>query len=51
MQEQKPLSFGDLFGRGATRTACLVGSPAAFLLAIVGVLLWGVKKPPWGSSA
>jgi low affinity Fe/Cu permease len=45
MQEQKPLSFGDLFGKGATRTACLVGSPAAFLLAIVGVLLWGVTGP------
>src|SRR6476469_5438142 len=45
MQEQKPLSFGDLFGRAATRTACLVGSPAAFLLAILGVLLWGVTGP------
>jgi low affinity Fe/Cu permease len=45
MGDQKPESFGALFGRAASRTACLVGSPAAFLLAILAVLLWGVTGP------
>ncbi len=44
-QARKGLSLSAWFGRAAAKTACLVGSPAAFLLAIVGVIVWVLTGP------
>ena len=40
----------DRFHRFAQRTACLVGSPRAFLLALTVIAGWGVCGPLFGYS-
>ncbi|HET6179343.1 MAG TPA: low affinity iron permease family protein [Candidatus Sulfotelmatobacter sp.] len=37
--------FGDWFGKTAARAAGWVGSPWAFVLALVSVLIWGIVGP------
>ncbi len=38
-------SFGAIFGKAAARTAGWVGSPWAFITALVVVVAWGVSGP------
>jgi low affinity Fe/Cu permease len=44
-QDRKAASFAALFGRAASRTACSVGTPGAFVFAVVAVLVWGITGP------
>jgi low affinity Fe/Cu permease len=44
-QVEEPQSAGMRFVRLASRTATLVGSPWAFLLAVASVLFWGILGP------
>ena len=43
-------SFASIFGRAATRTAGLVGSPWAFVAAIVVVVVWAATGPHYHYS-
>src|SRR5512142_2327225 len=45
MTEQKEITFLDLFGKAAAKTAGWVGTPWAFIAALAVVVLWGVLGP------
>jgi low affinity Fe/Cu permease len=47
---QETQTLGMRFARLATRTAALVGSPWAFLVALLSVLIWGVLGPLYDYS-
>ena len=50
MNQSNGTTLSGLFGRVATRVASWVGSPAAFLLAVVIVVAWGILGPHYGYS-
>jgi low affinity Fe/Cu permease len=50
MPEKKGSAFLSWFGRAATSAAGLVGSPWAFIAAVVVVLLWGLSGPRYHYS-
>ena len=50
MPEQKGSPFLSWFGRAATHVAGLVGSPWAFIAAVVVVVLWGLSGPRYHYS-
>ncbi len=50
MPKQKKLTFIDLFGRLAARTAGWVGSPWAFIAALAVVALWIASGPRYRYS-
>jgi low affinity Fe/Cu permease len=49
-QVQEQQSLGLRFARLASRTAAVVGSPWAFLVAVLSCLLWGLLGPLYGYS-